>query len=401
VPRIEEVIMRRRTTLLALVALLGCLGRGLPHERQETGLNKERFLTAWLLLAAMPLAENQPGADAVLRSAPEQREGETRTTPVTGVVKAVDAGKNSITLFYFPDDKLAEKTFPVAKEASIEIDGKPGKLAGVPTGATVTLARFLDQNTAGSIQTLALRVLGFVKAVDAEKNTLTITDTLWDRHIGKQFPIDRGGEHTFALAKDVNIEIDGKPGKLAAVPTGVCVQLGLYADQKTARSLGAGGPQVTGFLKAVDAEKNTLTIVDTLWNRGTGKNLPADDGDETTFSVAKDASVHIDGKPGKLAGLPTRVHVHLSLCVDQKTAQRIQVAGPQAKGVVKAVDPEKNTLTITEQEGDEKTITVARDTTIYLNGKPARLAGLPRGAFVTAELCVDQKTARNISAAGQ
>jgi hypothetical protein len=175
-----------------------------------------------------------------------------------------------------------------------------------------------------------------VKAVDAEKNTITIADMQWKPETGKDLP-GAGGEDTFPVAKDAGIEIDDKPGQLAGLPVGTQVGLGLYVDRKTVRRMNAGGPGVEGVVKAVDAEKSTITIGETRWLPGTGKDLPASGGEET-FSAAKDARVEIDGKAGKLAGLPAGTQVRLNLSVDRKTVNRIQGQGPGAGGMVKAVD---------------------------------------------------------------
>src|SRR4029077_1148008 len=116
-----------------------------------------------------------------------------------------------------------EKTFTLARDARIVVDGKPGTLAGVPAGAFVTLNLLVDQKTAWSLRAGGALVPTFgtvlVKAVDADKNTITIKE--------------REDEKTFTLAKDANIVVDGKPGKLSGIPVGAFVTLNLFVDQKT------------------------------------------------------------------------------------------------------------------------------------------------------------------------
>jgi hypothetical protein len=81
--------MRRFTTLLALGALVIGSGRGIPDEQRETGLNDQGFITTWLLLAAIPLGENQIGADAIRK---EQIKDEAKLEPKAGdKVKVGDA----------------------------------------------------------------------------------------------------------------------------------------------------------------------------------------------------------------------------------------------------------------------------------------------------------------------
>jgi hypothetical protein len=72
--------MRKGTTVLVTAALLVFLGRAFPGQGQ-TGLNEEGFITTWLLLAPIPLAENQSGADALGK---EQVKDEAKLQPKAG-----------------------------------------------------------------------------------------------------------------------------------------------------------------------------------------------------------------------------------------------------------------------------------------------------------------------------
>jgi RNA polymerase sigma factor (sigma-70 family) len=300
------------------------------------------------------------------------------------LVKAVDADKGTIT---FEDERqppeVAGKTFPVAKDAFVQIDGKPGKLAGVPPGASVRLNLSVDQKT---VRNLAAEGRQFqrvpVKAVDADKGTITFEDERQPEEVaGKTFPV----------AKGAFILIDGKPGKLGAVPRGASVSLTLSVDQKTVRSLQAGGSLFFGVVvKAVDADKGTITFDD---------DRQPEEVAGKTFPVAKGASILIDGKPGKLAGVPRGAFANwLTLSADQKTVCGFQAAGAQVGGfgqssaVVTAVDAEKSTITIDVNGEGEKTYPVAKDASVMLDGKPAKLAGLPREAPVALTLRVDQET---------
>ena len=63
---------------------------------------------------------------------------------------------------------------------------------------------------------------------------------------------------------------------------------------------GASLPSI-GLVKSVDAEKGTVTV------------------DDTTYPVAKNANISVDGKTVPLSGVGTGIYVTLRLCVDQKT----------------------------------------------------------------------------------
>jgi len=306
--------------------------------------------------------------ELAVQAVKEKKPDDARPQVVSGLVKAVDAEKNTLTV----TDKTEEVTLSVAKDASIHIDGKPGSLAGVPKGACVTLREFVGPVTARNIQAEGRWFSGVLKAVDVTNNTVTF---------GDKAPADAAGK-TFTVVKDTFISIDGKPAKLAGIPTGANVNVNLYVDQQTVHGLSAEGGQVTGLVKAVDAEKNTITIND------------------TTYPVAPDAHIGIDLKPGKLAGVPVGANVTLNLQVDQQTVLRICAEGSSVFGTVKAVDAQKNTITVTGHP-DDRTFPVPADAVIVIDGKPGKLSDIPPGAGLHAlNLCVDQQTVHSINVVG-
>jgi RNA polymerase sigma factor (sigma-70 family) len=315
----------------------------------------------------------------------EHKEDEARPAVVSGVATAVDAEKNTLRVAH----REGEGTFTVAKDARIDIDGKSGRLAGLPKGANVTLSRFVGPKTAGSVQASGRWYFGVpVKAVDARKNTITVKD--------------REDEKTFAVAQDAFITVDGKPCKLAAVPPGAFVSLGLAADQTTARTVGAAGPDLGGcggsMVKAVDTALNTITFDDKAMAEVAGK----------TFTVAQGANVVIDGKPGSLAGVPVGAFVNLSLHADRRTAGQVRAQGPSnvcdcGGSCVTAVDAERRTITFDDKARAEvagKTFTVAKDANIAIDGKPGTLAALPAGSHVQMNFCVDRRTVGTVFAQG-
>jgi RNA polymerase sigma factor (sigma-70 family) len=285
-------------------------------------------------------------------------------------VKAVDSEKNTITVAGSEDDG---RTFRVTKETTIIIDGKPGTLAAIPAGAGLhALNLCADQQTADGINVCGP---GYhhvpVTAVDADKHTITI---------GEQAPAEVAGK-TLRVVPEANIQIDGKPGKLAAVPVGAFVNLGLSVDRQTALNLQAEGPNLGGcggsMVSAVSAGENTITF----------DAKGAADVAGKTFTVLKDAWITIDGRPGKLADLPTGSYVNVTLTVDQQAVRCLGAHGPRLAGVVRAVDAARNTVTV-----DDATYVVAPDAVIVIDGKKGPLVGLATGASVGLSLRVDQKT---------
>jgi RNA polymerase sigma factor (sigma-70 family) len=219
-------------------------------------------------------------------------------------VKTVEAEQNTITFDDKAPAEVAGKTVAVAKDAHIDIDGKAGKLAGIPKGAFLNLVLSVDQQTARRVQAEGPDVGGCggspVKAVDVEKYTITLED---------RATADRT-EKTYTVAQDAFILIDGKLGNLAGLPAGSFVNLILAVDQQTVRRIHAKGPPVSGVVKAVDIEKNTIPL------------------DDRTFTVAKDVVIVIDGNRGQLGGLRTGANVSLTLHVDQKTVGMIYAKSP-------------------------------------------------------------------------
>jgi RNA polymerase sigma factor (sigma-70 family) len=304
-----------------------------------------------------------------------------------GLVKAVDATQNTIAFEeQWGPPELTGKTFTVAKNASIQIDGKPAQLMAVPRGAVVNLTLGVDQKTVGMIQAEGRQFMGVpVKAVDAVQNTITIDDN--------RAPAELAGK-TLPVAKDAAISVDGKPAKLASVPPGVGVNLLMSADHSAARQIAAEGRAFPGALvKSVDAAQNTITFDET--------KTPSDLAGKT-IPLAKDATISVDWKPGRLAAIPAGANISLTLTVDQKAIRIIAAGGwqigVQGNAVVDSVDADKNTITVDINGEGHKTFPVAPDASIVIDGKPGKLAGVLKEAPVLLTLRVDQKTVGRIEA---
>jgi RNA polymerase sigma factor (sigma-70 family) len=299
-------------------------------------------------------------------------------------VKAVDVENRTITF----DDKapadVAGKTFTVAKDANIQIDGKPGALSEVPVGSYVNLLLTVDRQTVRQVIVHGPPFPGdcggsLVKAVDAERGTITFDDKARAEVAGR----------TFGVATGANILIDGKPGKLTDVPAGAYVSLILAVDGQTARQVNAQGPSNVcdcggSLVKAVDAQRGTITFDDKARAEVAGK----------TFALAKDAFILIDGKTGKLAELPPGSLVNLTLSVDRRRVCQMNANGRAVSGVLRAVDAGASTVHV----GDT-TYAVAKDALIVIDGKQASLGALPAGVSVNVNLRVDQQTVGMIQTA--
>jgi len=95
---------------------------------------------------------------------------------------------------------------------------------------------------------------------------------------------------------------------------------------------------------------------------------------------------------------------------DQAPAPKTEQAAPQKKdaepipavvsGVVKAVDPRNNALTVAHRDG-ETAFNVATDADIHIDGNRGELAAVPNGASVNLRRFVDARTTRSIQAEGR
>lgn len=349
----------------------------------------------------------------------EAAHGQGRELPraeVRGVVKSVDVAAGTITVSLGEGrEGVKEKTFALAKNVEVAIGAvaagraslfKEGKLADLAAGTRVGLTLSADQKTAESIAAEGPIVRGQLKAVDAAKNTLTIA-----MQAGRDQP---GEEKTFTVAAGAEIAIDDGRGrrfavreaKLADLNPGALVTAWLSLDMGQAQGVLAEGPTYFGAIKAIDAAKKTLTLL-VRPPRGD------DAGEEKTLTVAGNAVVLLDDgkgrrlslKESKLADLPVGSAAAARLSMDQSAVMLLRVEGPILTGFLKSVDAEKGTLVLAIPKGrddaEEKSLLVAKDARIAIDGAEAKLANLKvgeGGSLIQVRLSLDQKTVQAIIA---
>src|SRR5262249_53458118 len=345
---LRTMLLSKLWTVAAILAVLCVLGAATvaltqplpavtPLDQQPPAADKP---------ARQPLAQQkdpipQPVVDAKKPAAPPAQEEETDEplpTSVSGVVKAVDATNNTLTVAH----AQGETTFSVAKGAKVSIDGRPGNLTALPPGANVHLSQFVDAKSVRSVDAGGRSLGGTVKAVDAAQGTITV------------------GDKTYAVAPNVHVAIDDKTAKMAGIPLGSSVWMTMRADQTTVHNISAYGANVFGTVKAVDTVRNIITV--------------AGPPEDRTISVPSDTIIVIDGKTATLAAIPKGSILHaLTLRVDQKTAHRIHVEGPGYHHVlIKSVDAANNTITLDDKEPPQvagKTLPVAADAHILIDGQ--------------------------------
>jgi Cu/Ag efflux protein CusF len=104
--------------------------------------------------------------------------------------------------------------------------------------------------------------------------------------------------------------------------------------------------------------------------------------------VAKDAAIVINGQEGKLADLRHGMQVSLQISPDRPTVTRIDASIP-GRTIVKAIDAEKKTITVTI--GDQEwTAPLAAEVKVLVVGtQEAQLSDLKAGMQVNLNLAVD------------
>jgi RNA polymerase sigma factor (sigma-70 family) len=372
---IKAMLLTKLKIAVATLALVAALGVGATMltqqvlaEKPAEPANPERERPEQKPVRAAQAADEPPTPKKQLNEPPvKKKDADPLPTVVSGIVKAVDPANRAFTV----TERGVDTVVGVARDAEIQIDGKAGEFAAVPLGASIHLRQFVDATTARSVQVEGRWLWGTVKAVDAANNTITVGTP--DGAAGK----------AYIVPNQMIVTIDGKVGKLAAIPAGASVNLQLFADQTTVRSLAVEGAPINGIAKAVDVVNRTITV------------------NETTYPVPAEANVSIDHKPGKLEGLPVGANVSLSLRVDQKTVGRISAAGGADFGQVKAVDAVKSTITVTGGPPNDRVYVVPPDAPIVIDGKPGKLAEIPVGAGLHAlNLRADQRTVSGINVVG-
>jgi hypothetical protein len=366
-------------------------------------------------MLALAFSVSQATAQAPGRGTPPRE--------VRGSVQSVDAKARTITALASDGRSApAEKTFKLAKDAEIAFGTgiQPrglyvaGKLEDLGTGSnvTLTLADGSD-DTVTSVAANGPTLRGRLKSVDAAKKT--ITATLFSFTSRDATP----EEKTVALAADAEIGIDDGRGrrfsvreaKLADLVEGAGLTLQLSVDGKTAVSVIAEGPSLNGSVlentvleNGADKKQLKLRVVPAA---------PGEEPGERTVDVAEGALVVVDDgrgrrlslTVGKLADVPVGSQVAIRLSGDQKQAVYISASGPQTGGMLKGVDAEKRTVTVAmfvarEQAPEEKTLNVAADARITVDGQPAKLTDVKaadNGPFINLRLSLDQRTVQAIT----
>jgi hypothetical protein len=196
----------------------------------------------------------------------------------------------------------------VSKDAAIFLDGKSEarKLGDVPVGANAHVKLSPDGSVVREIRATGPAVDGAVSG-KAGPDSITVEN--------------KEGVQTFNLAKEVAITIDDKgTGKLDDLIEGTIATLRLAADKSVVLGIHGRGPSFHGRVKAIDADKNVITL--TIG----GKNGVG--GEDKEFKTSKDTVVLLRNTNERVKLTDPRVaekDVILRMAIDQKAAAQITV----------------------------------------------------------------------------
>lgn len=264
-----------------------------------------RFANVVLALVVAAIGLLTLWAPAVAHAAEKKESGPSHL----GVVKAVDAGKRTLTMNVTikPGSKETEdKTFTIAQDAKVLLEDRltktqplaEGTLADLTEGTSVTVQLDADKKGIVTISARGPGLTGRVKAVNPSFGTITVG------YKGKDGP----AEQTFTLVTGAKVLLndglkkDGedKECQLVDLVVGTPVSVQLTVNRTSALGIRVLGDGVHGSLTAYNAANGTIAL------------SVKEDGMvvEKTFTIVPDA---------RIDNLTVGQPVHVQLSVFDKT----------------------------------------------------------------------------------
>ncbi len=295
---------------------------------------------------------------------------------LTGEVKSVDIAKGVMTI---TTDSGASVTLKLSSEARINLQGAITTTAGLQGKAGERIKLDYDANS-GQLKKLESKTnveletsaSGVLKAVNVADGTVTVTTAT-------------GTDVTLKIASESRIIANGSLSILASLRAFIGAQttIDYRHDTRAIHELhvhgqAKGSTGVTGTIKAVNAEKSTITIT-------------TPEGGEVVLSINAASSLLTNGTISSFSDLKGKIGEELHADYEGNTQRVINLkargeTNAKATGTLKDVDAQAGTFTITAEGGD---ITLKVDATTELESgdRGIRLEDLTRllGAQVIAE----------------
>jgi hypothetical protein len=154
---------------------------------------------------------------------PQRARGRGAASTAAGELAAVDAEKSTVTISVFSrqDQQTTDKTFPVAKDATILQDGGKVKLADLKKGFRAALTLSPDQKTVTGISVDGGTVHGQFRSANVDRNTIRVI-------AGRDMALK-----TFHLVRETKIALDGgKEGTIKDLKPGTMLVLTLSVEDR-------------------------------------------------------------------------------------------------------------------------------------------------------------------------
>jgi len=154
---------------------------------------------------------------------PQRARGRGAASATSGELASIDAEKRSITISVFSrqDQQTTDKTYPVAKDATILQDGTKATLADLKKGFRAALTLSADQKTVTAISIDGGTVQGQFRSANFDRNTIRII-------AGRDMALK-----TFHLVRESKITLEGgKEGSVKDLKPGTMLVLTLSVEDR-------------------------------------------------------------------------------------------------------------------------------------------------------------------------
>jgi RNA polymerase sigma factor (sigma-70 family) len=236
--------------------------------------------------------------------------------------------------------------------------------------------------------------IGVVMAVDAERRV--VLARMERTRLNAPFAIDPDAKMVFGEPPGMRHTFSQKLS-LADLRKGMVVDdVERSEDGRTFRSFACSWPTINGTVKAVDRTRRTLTIDKASL---TGDKDVGVFRDQTTFAVAREAAVVVDGPNARpflmdLDDVPVGTAVALVLQIDQSVRLATLYPTGDLQGVVRSVDGAKRIVRVALQgsgNAAELGLEVNNDAVIRLEGQTVAPGDLKQDMPVLLRLDADRR----------
>ena len=226
-------------------------------------------------LLTRPVLADKPAVGKTAGKAAAAQKKKEQGPSVRGTVKAVDAGKRTITLTVLLNPKkkeTEERTYDVAANATITLQDvltkrertPAGKLADLMPGTGADVRLSVDRKSVVAISAWGPTIHGHVKSADPGKGTVTISTKQSGKVEQMIFQMVKGAriikDDGLGRKGDKKKAVEPKEGTFADLVEGVPVLVRASVNRKKALGIAIQGAALHGTVKSYDAGTRTLTV---------------------------------------------------------------------------------------------------------------------------------------------